>query len=141
MIVMHTYDPRYWYWIVGGDESRAWSSATAAYVTDWPPDRVTRILNEQELTEVLKVYGLPGPIVSVPASVTPYQARIALLGAGLMATVEALMEDPGTDQAAKIAWEYATTIERDSPFIAALGPALGLTDEQIDGLFIAAAAI
>ena len=135
------YDPFNWFWIVGGDESRAWSSAAGCYVSEYQTDRLTRILNEEELTEVLAAYGLPGPVAVVPKSVTPYQARMALLGAGLLATVEALMEDPGTDQAAKIAWEYATTIERDSPFIAALGPALGLTDEQIDVLFIAAAAI
>lgn len=81
------------------------------------------------------------PLPTVPSSVTPYQARMALLGAGLLAAVDALMADAGTDQAARIAWEYATAIERDSPFVVALAPALGLTEEQIDGLFIAAAAI
>jgi hypothetical protein len=79
--------------------------------------------------------------VPVPASVTPYQARIALLNVELLATVDALMADPETDQAARIAWEYATSIERQSPFIEALAPALGLTEQQIDDLFITAAAI
>jgi hypothetical protein len=27
------FTPRDWFWIVGGDETRAWSSAAAAYVT------------------------------------------------------------------------------------------------------------
>lgn len=138
---MMSYNPIDWFWIVGGDESRAWSSAAGTYVASYPNDRLTRILSEQELTDVLRPYGLAGPYVPVPASVTPYQARMALLGADLLASVEAMMADPETDQAAKIAWEYATAIERDSPFIAALASALGLTDEQIDGLFIAAAAI
>lgn len=160
------YDHYDWYWIVAGDETRAWSSAAGAYVAELPAgwhasaqaaidafgedvfertdvvvSIATRIASERELTDVLKVYGLPGPVVLVPVSVTPYQARIALLNAGLLASVETVMADPGTDQAAGIAWEYATAIERDSPFIAALAPALGLTEEQIDGLFIAAAAI
>lgn len=77
----------------------------------------------------------------VPASVTPYQARIALLGAGLLDQVNTLMADPNTPQAAKIAWEYATTWERSSAFIGQLGPLLNLTDAQIDDLFVAAAAV
>lgn len=78
-----------------------------------------------------------GPVMSV----SPYQARVALYNAGLMPAVEALMADPGTDPLAKIAWEYATAIERQSPFIAALAPALSLSDEQVDALFAAAAAV
>jgi hypothetical protein len=77
----------------------------------------------------------------VPPRVTPYQARMALLQAGLLDAVEALMADPATERAARIAWEYATVIERRSPFITALAPGLGLTSEQIDNLFRAAAQI
>jgi hypothetical protein len=46
-----------------------------------------------------------------------------------------------TDQAARVAWEYATVIERQSPFIAALAPAFDLSEAQIDALFTAAAAV
>lgn len=56
--------PQDWYWIVGGDESRAWSSAAGAYVSDYPADGVTRILNETELTDVLRPYGIGGPTVA-----------------------------------------------------------------------------
>jgi len=58
------YDPLNWFWIVGGDESRAWSSKAAAYVTVFPSDTLTRIASEQELDDVLAVYGLPGPSAS-----------------------------------------------------------------------------
>jgi hypothetical protein len=78
------------------------------------------------------------PPPPVPQQVTPYQARVALLGAGLLDTVNALMAHEDTPAPAKIAWEYATYIERTSPFIQALAPALGLTEQQIDELFIAA---
>lgn len=53
--------PTDWFWIVGGDESRAWSSAAGAYVTTWPADAVTRIVSETELSEVLSGYGRVGP--------------------------------------------------------------------------------
>ena len=79
----------------------------------------------------------------VPASITMRQARLALLGAGLLATVDqAIAAMPGVEgEAARIEWEYAQEVRRDSPLIAALGPALGLTAEQIDGLFVAGAAL
>lgn len=80
----------------------------------------------------------PRPIpVYVPQAVTPYQARVALLGANLLAAVEnAVANHP--DPRVKLVWDYALTWERASPFIEQLGGALGLTDEQIDALFIEA---
>jgi len=62
---MISYDPRNWNWIVGGDESRAWSSEAGEYVTDFPVDRVTRIASESELNDVLRPYGLvlPAPTI------------------------------------------------------------------------------
>lgn len=56
------FTPADWYWIVGGDESRYWSSAASAYVTYRPADApTTRIANEAELADVLGHYGLAGP--------------------------------------------------------------------------------
>lgn len=43
---------------------------------------------------------------------------------------------PSADQTlAQIAWAGATQIERLHPFILAIQPAIGLTDEQVDALF------
>lgn len=61
MIEMAPFDPYHWFWIVGADGSRAWSSAAGAYVTEWPVDRLTRIDTEASLTGVLRSHGLPGP--------------------------------------------------------------------------------
>jgi len=47
------YDPNDWYWIVADDESRAWSSALAGWVAEYPNDRLTRIASEVELYDVL----------------------------------------------------------------------------------------
>lgn len=52
---MISYDPRNRYWIVGGDETRAWSSAARGYVdiAQADPERVTRIESEVHLQDVL----------------------------------------------------------------------------------------
>lgn len=65
------------------------------------------------------------------------QARLALLNAGLLETVEANLVNMG--QAAQIEWEYRTTVRRDNALVAAMKAQLGWTDEQLDNLFIAAA--
>ncbi|MDR1888158.1 MAG: hypothetical protein LBQ81_02025 [Zoogloeaceae bacterium] len=71
------------------------------------------------------------------------QARLALLGAGLLdvvnATIAGMEGDAG--KAARIEWEYATSIERDNPLFVGLSEQLGLTGEQLDALFIQAAAL
>lgn len=80
----------------------------------------------------------------VPQSVTMRQARLALLGIGLLDDVDAAIAaipDPVQRKAAEIEWEYAATVERGSPLIAQLGPALGLNDEQLDALFAQAATL
>lgn len=70
------------------------------------------------------------------------QARLALLSAGLLSNVDAAIAALASPQkeAAQIEWEYATTVERASPLIGQLAPALSLTEAQMDQLFIAAAA-
>ena len=79
------------------------------------------------------------PVVTVPTSISPAQARLALLGAGLLDRVEAAVA--AGSRATQIAWEMATVIERSSPTVVALSAALGLTDAQLDALFTTAAGI
>jgi hypothetical protein len=86
----------------------------------------------------------PAPVVvPVPSEITMRQARLALLGAGKLAAVAAAiaaMPEP-TKSAATIEWEYSNTVQRHNGFVEQLGPAIGLTETQIDDLFIAAAAL
>ena len=81
------------------------------------------------------------PYVPPPAppvtQVSMRQARLALLAAGLLDDVEAMIVQ--ADREVKIDWEYATVVDRSSPLVAAIGSALGLTNEQIDALFADAA--
>lgn len=72
------YEPAAWFWIVGGDTSRAWSSAAGAYVASWDAARVTRIASASDLSDVLGYYGLPGPIVRASDVQTERARRLAL---------------------------------------------------------------
>ena len=82
-------------------------------------------------------------VVAVPEVVTMRQARLALIGAGLLAQVNtAVANMPGDEgEAARIEWEYAQEVRRDSPLMAALSDALGLSEETLDNLFKVAAGL
>jgi hypothetical protein len=80
------------------------------------------------------------PQVTVPQTITNAQARAALRAAKLLDKVNSLI-DSYEDPSAADAWEYSATFDRDSPLLNGLGAMLGLTSEQIDGLFVEAAAI
>lgn len=96
------------------------------------------------LDEVAATYVEPEPVPpAVPASVTMRQARLALLGAGKLAAVAAALDslpEPARS-AATIEWEYSNEVLRHNGFVAALGPALGFTEPQLDALFIRAATL
>ena len=76
-----------------------------------------------------------------PATVTMRQARLALLDLDLLSSIdEAINAMPEPDKTkAKIEWEYAAVVERNSDWVSDLGQQLGLSDVQIDALFRLAA--
>jgi len=69
----------------------------------------------------------------VPRKVTMRQARLALLGAGLLDAVDAAVAK--ADRATQIDWEFAATVERGSPTVNALAAALKLSSKAQDSLF------
>ena len=73
----------------------------------------------------------------VPQQVTMRQARLALLGAGLLDDVEMVIAAAG--RAAQLEWEYAAVVERSNPAVAIAQQQKALTDAQIDDLFREAA--
>lgn len=76
-MVDETYIPQAWFWIVGDDETRFWSSAAAAYVGTLPENAgITRIASEAELSDVLRPYGLPGPAIGIEDYKTAIVARL-----------------------------------------------------------------
>lgn len=97
---------------------------------------------EREMTAA-EIAALPAEPAApaVPRSVSRFQARAALLNAGLLESVEQMMSSPDTPALARLAWTDAQEFRRTSPTVAAMAGALGLSDAQIDDLFIAAATI
>ena len=90
--------------------------------------------------EVQVVALTPAPVVDgIPQSVTMRQARLALLQAGLLD--KATKAVAGAGPAAQIEWEYSSDVGRNAALVQALSGALGLTDEQLDGLFVVAATL
>jgi len=64
---------------------------------------------------------------------TPRQARLALASAGVYEAVQTAVA--AVSDQARIEWEYATMVERTSPIITEMQGSLGMTDEELDGLF------
>lgn len=71
--------------------------------------------------------------------VTMRQARLALFDAGLLDDVEAAVAT--LDETARIEWEYASTVDRNSALVQSLSNVLGITDTQLDALFANAATL
>ncbi len=69
--------------------------------------------------------------------VTMRQARLALLSAGVLSAIDAVISGMPSPQkeAAQIEWEYAATVNKHSPLVVGLADGLGLTADQIDELF------
>lgn len=71
------------------------------------------------------------------------QARLALIQEGYMTQIEDtinLLPEPDKTKL-QTEWEYASRVERNSDWIGTMQPVLGLSDEQMDDLFILAAAL
>jgi hypothetical protein len=101
---------------------------------------------ERDMTaEEIAAIPQPAP-PPVPREVTNFQARALLMNMPGSADDRSLFQD--VDDTLRAiggvewqAWEYTTIFPRNSQLIATLGAQLGLTDAQLDQMFIAAAAI
>ena len=71
----------------------------------------------------------------VPQEITPLQSKLQLLEIGLLDEVEALVT---ADRKVQLYWEYASVIERDNEILLMMATSLGMTEEQLDDLFIKA---
>jgi hypothetical protein len=111
----------------------------------WDADGVQHTITEvgETVPEGASLTEPPPPPPPLPTVVTMRQARLALLGAGLLSQVNAAVAGmPGdAGEAARIEWEFAGTVERNSALVQSLTGALGLTEDQLDALFVSAAAL
>lgn len=95
----------------------------------------TGLVSQRQMTAEELAALSASQVTSIPTSVTMRQARLALLSVGKLAQVNAAIAaipDATQRAAAEIEWEYAQTVDRDSPFVQMLGTALAL---DLDTLF------
>jgi hypothetical protein len=81
----------------------------------------------------------PASPAPIPQTVTMRQARLALHAAGLLSAVQTAI-NAGSDDV-KITWEYSSEVQRNNGLVPTMAASLGMTEAQIDNLFIAAAAL
>jgi hypothetical protein len=77
----------------------------------------------------------PAPLV-IPYTVTIKQGRLALLEAGYLDVVETAIASG--NRADKITWEFSSEINRADPLVANMAIALGLSETDLDNLFLLA---
>ena len=89
----------------------------------------------EEHCKSLEIQAYITPPVIVPTSITMRQARLYLLSLELLDDVELLVSQ---NKAQQIEWEYASEVQRTNQLIPALQESLGLTNAQVDTMFIEA---
>lgn len=80
------------------------------------------------------------PPVYIPQEVTRFQAKAVMLQQDILDSVEQAV-DESTDPLLQLAWNEALTFERQSPALEAVANTIGLTEQQLDDMFTAAAQI
>ena len=80
-------------------------------------------------------YVPPPPVV--PDEITKLQLVRALRDLGLWSAIKSALESADTDT--KEDWDFATTIPRNDPLITPFTGSLGISEEETDAVFIAAA--
>lgn len=110
----------------------------AAAASEPAVDGRKEVLFEASGRRILVYTGPDAPAKTVPSIVTRFQALAALEIAGKLTAVEAVIANPATSRLAKLAWDNALTFERTSPTLNALAAQIGMTDADLDALFVAA---
>ena len=78
-------------------------------------------------------------VIPVPTTISMAQAQLALLAAGHLDAVEDAVEMMPRES--QIIWRKAGTVVRGNPLVVQLAGLLGLSDADVDALFIAGAAL
>ncbi|MFZ6773022.1 hypothetical protein ACO0LB_09950 [Undibacterium sp. SXout7W] len=80
----------------------------------------------------------------VPEAIAMWQARTVLIEAGLLDDVNTFLANIPDEVARKKAqakWEFSNTVRRDDSLLSAVVASMGITNAQLDSLFITAAAL
>jgi hypothetical protein len=100
--------------------------------TDEDRDLIEAFLDEAPPVQI------PSP---VPEKVTNYQAREALIRAGLFSAVDTWVHTKAPNDSVRQAWEYANEFYRNGELLTQAGAQFGLTDPMLDDLFRVAGSI
>lgn len=99
----------------------------------WVREYYVRNLTQQEI-----INRQPKP----PDSCSPRQFRLALINSNIdINTIESMLNnisDPVAKKTAFIEWEYSIEIKRSHPLINSFAQQLGITEQQLDNIFILA---
>ncbi len=81
------------------------------------------------------------PAPPVPQVITQRQVRLILLQNNMLDQVNSLITNSTATNAKElqISWDFASSVDRNSPFITSMTTAMNLTDTQVDDMFRAAA--
>lgn len=115
--------------------------ALAATVETLTTERDAAIANEEAMqARIDELEAELDAVLNPPAvtSITRRQGRLALLAAGLLADVEAMVVQSGAE--AQINYDAATWYRSD-PVLNQMAAALGMTEEQLDNLFLLASSL
>jgi hypothetical protein len=121
----------------------------AAVASDLPEhhgERVLQVLGTDPaatLQTLCNGEDLPPPPVRIPREIANWRARAILDISGLLPSVEASLAAMTGEAGVVVrtAWQSGAPLARRGPTVSALAPALGLTEEQVDSMFIAAATL
>lgn len=91
----------------------------------------------EEYCKTLEIapYVEPEPVVIIPNSITPLQAKLQLLDEELLDEVEVMVK---LDRKIELYWANAQNFYRNDEILLGMATALGLSDAQLDDLFIKA---
>lgn len=95
--------------------------------------------NETTITPPFAFGMLAESALPVPATITARQARLVLAKNGLLSEVERAIGDiidAEDRQIAGIEWEYAAFLEREAPWLTHMAEQLGMSDSDVDAMFI-----
>jgi hypothetical protein len=108
----------------------------------WTPPAGTRAVPAGDLPTGWAMADDTSP---VPPSISPRQARLWLVAHGItLASIDETIgsiTDDLTRESVRVEWEYGLEVQRSSPWLSALGAALGLDDDALDQAFREAATL
>lgn len=106
------------------------------------PHQFLSVSDELDLSDIFNFKVINGSLIrDVPQSITRAQGKLALINAGLWPTVQGYVRsiaDPIQKALAEVALNDTSEWSRASPFLNTAAADLGLTERDLDQLFIAA---